>query len=337
MNNLRGQQRVLVTGASGAVGPRVVQALCAAGYRVRTLSLYGSSQRQWPDDVEMRIGDVTDRDAVHSAVQGVEAVVHMAALLHIVNPPPSLHTKYKHVNVDGTYLVMQESLREGVRRVLFFSTIAIYGISRGEILNEDSPTYPKSFYEQTKHEAEYIVLHAPESTGQHIGTVLRIGAIYGSRIKGNYRQLLKALAKSRFIPIGHGRNRRTLIYDKDLARAAVLALQHPGAGGKIFNVSDGEFHTLNDIIAAMCKALGRKTPRLSLPIRPVRLAVGIVEDAARLVGRQPPITRAAIDKYAEDIAVDSRRIQKELGFVPKFDLAAGWEDTVQEMRRSGEL
>jgi UDP-glucose 4-epimerase len=336
MNRVRAQ-RILVTGATGTVGPRVVQALRVAGYRVRTLSLYNTTRQQWPGDVETRIGDVTDLDAVHAAVQGVDAVVHMAALLHIVNPPQSLRTKYKHVNVDGTSMVMQEALREGVRRVLLFSTIAVYGASVGEILNEDSPTNPKSFYEQTKREAENIVLHALESDGRHIGTVLRIGAIYGSRIKGNYRQLLKALAKGRFIPIGHGRNRRTIIYDKDVARAAVLALQHPGAGGKIYNVSDGEFHTMSEIIGAICIALGRKAPCLSLPIRPVRFAAGIVEDAARLVGRKSPITRAMIDKYAEDIAVDSRRIQKELGFVPKFDLAAGWKETVQKMRRSGEL
>ena len=58
---------------------------------------------------------------------------------------------------------------------------------------------------------------------------------------------------------------------------------------------------------------------------------------ARLVGCQPPIMRATIDKYTEDVAVDSRRIQRELGFVPKYDLSAGWKDAVQEMRRSGDL
>ncbi|MBM4331185.1 MAG: hypothetical protein FJ117_08175 [Deltaproteobacteria bacterium] len=58
---------------------------------------------------------------------------------------------------------------------------------------------------------------------------------------------------------------------------------------------------------------------------------------ARLDGRQPSIMRATIDKYTEDVAVDNRRIQKELGFRPKYDLAAGWSETVQEMQRMGEL
>lgn len=76
-----------VTGATGAVGPRVVHVLFAAGYRVRTLSLDQPSKGQWPDDVATRIGAVTDPSAVQSAMQGVNAVIHLAALLHIVNPP----------------------------------------------------------------------------------------------------------------------------------------------------------------------------------------------------------------------------------------------------------
>jgi len=99
-----------------------------------------------------------------------------------------------------------------------------------------------------------------------------------------------------------------------------LRIEHPAAAGKIFNVSDGEFHTLNDILLAICHALGRKPPRWSLPIGPVRFAAGIVEDMARLIGLQPPITRATIDKYTEDVAVDSTRIQTDLGFKPQYDL-----------------
>ncbi len=225
----------------------------------------------------------------------------------------------------------------GVKRVVLFSTIAVYGPSDGCVLNEMSPTHPDTFYSQTKRAAEQIVLNARGANGQPLGTVLRLGAVYGSRIKGNYERLTHALARHRFIPIGNGLNRRTLVYDKDVGRAAALAVSHPAAAGRVFNVTDGKFHTLNDIISTICQALGRKPPRLSLPIGPVRFAAGIVEDLVRLVGRQAQISRATIEKYTEDIAVDSRRIQKELGFMPKYDLSTGWREVVQEMRRMGEL
>jgi UDP-glucose 4-epimerase len=117
----------------------------------------------------------------------------------------------------------------------------------------------------------------------------------------------------------------------------LLAVQHPKAAGKVYNVSDGHFHSLKEIIVAICHALGRNPPRFSVPVGPAHFLAGLMEDTFRFVGRKSPIGRETIDKYTEDIAVSSQLIQEELGFVPKFGLSAGWKDTVQEMRRSGEL
>jgi nucleoside-diphosphate-sugar epimerase len=94
---------------------------------------------------------------------------------------------------------------------------------------------------------------------------------------------------------------------------------------------------MNDIILAMCEALSRTPPRISLPVGPVRWAVSILENAGRMIGYQSPIGRDTIDKYTEDIAVSSQRIQTELGFKPQYDLRSGWRETIQEMRKTGEL
>ena len=328
---------ILITGATGAVGPRVAQALQGAGYHICTLSLDPPQPGSLPPGVEVRIGDVTDRPSVQSAMQGVEAVVHLAALLHVANPPPGLAEKYERVNVGGTATVVEAAIQTRVKRVVFFSTIAVYGNSNGKVLTEDDPTRPETFYAQTKLAAEQIVLDAKGTDGQPIGTVLRLGAIYGSRIKGNYQRLLQSLARGRFIPIGNGRNRRTLVYDKDVAGATVLGVRHPAAAGKIYNVSDGKCHTLDEIIKAMCETLGRTPPHISLPIGPVRIAVSILEDAGRIIGYQSSIGRATIDKYTEDIAVSSQRIQTELGFEPQYDLRSGWRETIQEMQPMADL
>lgn len=337
ITDIDSQPLVLVTGATGAVGPPVVNALMEAGYAVRTLSLDPPPSGAWPNGVDVCIGDVTDAAMVQRAMQGVDAVVHLAALLHIVNPPPELREKYERINVGGTATVVDAAINVGVKRVVLFSTIAVYGRSDGQVLNEESPVNPDNFYAQTKLAAERIVLNAKRSDGAPLGVVLRFGAVYGSRIKGNYDRLLRSLARGRFVPVGDGCNRRTLIYDKDVARAAVLAMQHPAAAGRVYNVTDGQFHTLNEITAAICDSLGRTPPRLSLPITPVRLAAGILEDSARFIGRPSPIGRATIDKYTEDIAVDSSRIQTELGFVPQYDLRAGWQEAIEEMRQNGDL
>jgi nucleoside-diphosphate-sugar epimerase len=324
---------VLVTGATGAIGPRVVHALHQAGCQIHTFSVDAPKEDMFSQKVEVLLGDVTDRVAVQSAMRGVDAVVHMAALLHIHNSPPEMREKFERVNVGGTAMVVEAAIRAGVKRVVLFSTIAVYGASDGCVLNEMSPTHPDTFYAQTKRAAEQIVLNARGTDGQPLGTVLRLGAVYGSRIRGNYKQLIHSLARNRFIPLGNGLNRRTLVYDKDVGRAAVLAVSHPAAAGRVFNVTDGGIHTLNEIIESICSALGRKLPRLSLPVRPTRALVGIVETVSRSIGFKPPAIRAMIEKYTEDIAVDGSLIQKELDFVPQYDLKTGWEETIREMRK----
>ncbi len=320
---------VLITGATGAVGPRVVHALDQAGFLIRSFSVDTPTSGMFPQSVEVLIGDVTDQVAVQSAMQGVDAVVHMAALLHIVNPPPELREKYERVNIGGTATVVEAAIKAGVKRVVLFSTIAVYGPSDGRVLNEMSPTHPDTFYAQTKCAAEQIVLNARGADGKPLGAVLRLGAVYGSRIKGNYERLTRALA-GMFIPVGNGLNRRTLVYDKDVGRAAALAVSHPAAAGRVFNVTDGGFHTLNEIIESICSALGRKPPRLSLPVGPIRIVAGLIEKGASTIGIKAPVTRETVDKYTEDIAVDGSLIQKELGFVPQYDLKAGWEETIKK-------
>ncbi len=203
-------------------------------------------------------------------------------------------------------------------------TIAVYGDSTGQVLTEETPPHPETIYAKTKMAAEKIVLAAKRPDGQPLGTVLRLGAVYGSRIKGNYERLTHALARHRFIPIGNGLNRRTLVYDKDVGRAAAL--------GRVFNVTDGEFHTLNEIIESICSAVGRKPPRLSLPVGPTRIVAGLIEKGANTIGIKSPVTRETVDKYTEDIVVDGSLIQQELGFIPQYDLRAGWEETIREMR-----
>ena len=118
---------VLVTGATGAVGPWVVWALCQAGHTIRTFSLDRSALGALPPNVDEQIGDITDPSAVQSAMQSVEAVIHLAALLHIVNPPPELREKYERINVGGTATLVEAAVKAGVKRIVLASTIAVYG------------------------------------------------------------------------------------------------------------------------------------------------------------------------------------------------------------------
>jgi len=329
--------RVLVTGATGALGPRVVEVLQQSGYPVRVLALDPPEPKMFSQTTDFQLGDINDERAVRTAVSGVTAIIHMAAMLHINTPSPEQLSRYKIINIDGTALVVRAAIEAGVQRVVFFSTIALYGHGNGRMLDENTLPHPDTAYAATKLCAERIMLETQKPDGKPLGTVLRLAAVYGSRVKGNYRRLLEALARKRFIPIGPGTNRRTLVYDKDVASAALAVVGHPNAAGRVFNVTDGEIHSLSDIILSICEALGRKPPRMRLPVAPLRTSAEIIDKGARLLGLRFPSFRGALDKYTEDMAVDGHRIQYEIGFRPKYDLLSGWIETIEEMRARGEL
>jgi nucleoside-diphosphate-sugar epimerase len=330
-------RRVLLTGATGAVGPRVVQAFLEAGCAVRTLALDPPVPGMFPDGVDVRTGDILDGEAVAAAMDGMACVVHMAARVHAAGPADAAPEEHERTNAAGTRAVAEAAVRAGVGRLVLFSSIAVYGPGDGRLLDESTPPRPDTPYARTKLEAESIVLTARNREGRPLGTVLRLAAVYGTRIKGNYRRLVQALAAGRFVLVGGGRNRRTLVYDRDAAAAAVLAAASPSAAGLVYNVTDGRTPALNEILAVLCGQLGRRVPRLRLPTGPVRLAAGGIEACARLLRARPPLTRTAVDKLLEDTAVSGGRFRAELGFVPGYDLRAGWAETIAAMRSNGEL
>ena len=330
-------KRILITGASGAIGPRVVHAFHDKGFIVRTFSLDPPQIGMFPEGVENLVGDITNSGEVSSAMTGIDYVVHMAALLHVDNPPPSLEPMYDRINVDGTSNVVAACTRENVQRIVFFSTIAVYGPGKGKIHSEDTPPNPISRYAMTKLAGEGLVLAAKGRDGHALGTILRLSSVYGPRVKGNFRRLVYALARRRFIAIGNGNNRRTLTYDSDVAAAAVLAATNPKAAGQIYNVTDGQIYTMTEILTVLCDLLGRQAPRVHLSSGVARMAVGAFELGARVVGKKSSFAKATFDKYLEDMPVSGERIMTELGFSPRFDLEHGWSEVIDEMRRAGNI
>ena len=321
----------LVTGASGAIGPAVVAELQRAGYRVRTLSRQPTAPGV--DDVDERAGDVTRAAEVRAAVSGASVVIHLAALLHQFGPTTvDLEREYDAVNVGGTAVVTREAVAAGVGRLVYLSTIAVYGPTRDTVADERTVPQPDTPYGRTKLAGERLVLDAARD-GRPIGVVLRAAAVYGPRVKGNYRTLAEAIARGRYVAIGRGANRRTLVHEHDLARAVVLAAAHPAAAGRIFNVSDGRVHRLAEIVDVIHRAAGRRAPRVHLPVWLASAAVRLGDALTKASGLRLPLSRTTLAKYLEDVAVDATLVQRDLGFVPEMPLDRGWRDAMEPVLR----
>lgn len=327
---------VLVTGASGAIGPIVVEELLTSGYAVRTF-VRRRPGLTFSGAVEDYVGDLADRAAVADAMAGVSAVVHLAARLHFAGAPSRDLAAYRRVNVEGTANIVSAAEQQGASRVVLASTIAVYGSSVHQRVTESSPVNPDTPYAMTKLEAEEIVRRSHGRDGVAIGTVLRLAAVYGSRMKGNYRTLVRALAARRFMPIGDGRNLRTLVHERDAALAIVHALQASAAAGCTYNVTDGEVHTTDDIVRAICVALGRPAPRWHVPEQLAMATAAVLDELHRATLRGPGALRDRLQRYVENVSVDGAAIQRELNFAPRYSLQRGWQRVIDEMRTGGEL
>jgi UDP-glucose 4-epimerase len=277
-------------------------------------------------------GDILDPATLKRAVTDADAVVHLAALLHVTDPPPSLRGEYERVNISGTEMLVGACRAAAVRRIVYCSSIAVYGYGNGSVLTETTEPKPDTWYGRTKLEAERVVLAARDAEGRPIGTVLRLAAVYGSRLKGNYLRLVRSLSRGRFIPIGRGRNHRALVHDRDVGRAAVLAAEHPSAPGEIFNVSDGTAPTLAEIVENISAALGRRPPRIFLPAAPVRWSIHAAHALAAPLGLRLAVTPATFAKYFESVRIDSSKIRERLGFQPEYDQATGWREAIAAMQ-----
>lgn len=335
-----------VTGASGSVGPALVRQLLAAGYCVRAFARRRPMAGVLPPEAEVHIGDISDQASVCRLTHGAKYVFHLAAKLDEAVIPSRPTENCVHVNVEGTRTVLYACQQSGVQRLIYFSTVNVYGGAPSEtlgalptlqrdVIDEDTAPRPAGDYAKSKWQAEELILNAPRVAGsQTSATVLRFTSIYGPRMKGNYVVLVKRLRNRSFIPVGDGTNRRTLIHEEDAARAARLAAECPRAAGRIYNISDGHIYSASEVLLAVCMALGRNPPRTYLPF-PAAIAIARLGDGLLGLCGGSPRYASRVIKFVEDKPVRAARIRNELGFEPDFDLYSGWSRTIASWALEG--
>lgn len=318
------RKKCFVTGATGVVGVPLVRELLRENYDVTVLARDAKAARQiFGDAVEIVPGDLSNQTALAAACAKASYVFHFAAKLHVNNPCAHLAAEYLETNVRATERLLEIAERSAVEKFVFASTINVYGAGDGaRVFDETSALKPAGIYAETKAAAEKAVLR------RDFGVVLRFAAVYGSRMKGNYVRVLRALQKNRFFFVGDASNRRTLIHHDDAARAAVLAATR-APGKSIYNAADNNYYAFREIVGAMAAALGKKEPKLHLPLAPIKNALGLLETLDRAFNLKIGLNRSLLDKLLEDAAVGSAKIRGELGFVPQYDLAAGWREAVR--------
>jgi UDP-glucose 4-epimerase len=257
--------RVLVTGGAGFIGSHLCDALLERGDRVTAFdNLSTGTLENLHAGVELVEGDVRDRDAVQQAVSGVDAVCHLAA-------QASVSVSYRDpgedlaINVGGTLNVLEEALAAGVPRLLYASSMVVYGDPPTVPTPETAPCVPRSHYGITKYAGERYVQVAETRLGAHLAvSSFRMFNVYGERqrLDNPYQGVLAIFAGNvlRREPITihwDGEQTRDFVHVSDAVRAWLAGLDAPEATrGSVFNVGSGHGTSINELAAAVLGGLG---------------------------------------------------------------------------------
>ena len=313
-------ERVLVTGASGFLGRPVTRALLARGARVRGLARPGSAPLE-PGVEPAPAEGLHDREGLRRALEGVDAVVHLAARVHVMHDAAADPlAEFRRVNVEGTRAVLEEAIRAGARRFLFASSVKALGEGGDAVLTDDTPPAPADPYGVSKLEAETVVRALAGAAGVH-APILRFPLVYGPGVGANFLRLLRTVDRGLPLPFGLVRNRRSMVYVGNAAAAVVAALESPAAARETFLVSDGDDASTPELVRRVARALGR--PARLLPIPPLLFAgAGRAGDlVSRIV--PVPVTSAALHRLLGSLAVDPSRFFRLTGFTPPFTVEEG--------------
>lgn len=259
---------VLVTGADGFIGSHLTEYLVRQGHQVRAFVLYNSfGSWGWLDhcapDVkgkfEVFAGDIRDPHGVKTAMQGCDAVLHLAALIAI---PYSYHSPdtYVDVNVKGTLNVVQAARELGVAKVVHTSTSEVYGTARFVPITEENPLQGQSPYSASKIGADQIALSFHASFGTPVA-VLRPFNTYGPR------QSARAVIPTVITQIAAGKDRiqlgalhptRDFSFVEDTVRGFVAAMESPASVGTVTNVGSGFEISIGDTVRLIAEVMGRE-------------------------------------------------------------------------------
>jgi dihydroflavonol-4-reductase len=328
--------RIAVTGATGFIGSYLAQLLASSGYdviatgRAATQIEGARKDRLAKAGVVIEEGSLLDSGVASKVVAGCDAVIHLAAAQHEGNVPDSY---FRDVNVAGTRLLIEAAVAAGVRRFVYGSTIGVYGSASHGELDENSPPHPENIYAVTKLQAEQVVR---EYASRLEVCIARISETYGP---GDLRllKLFRAVDRGAFITLGSGLNVRQVIYVDDLAKGLLLATEHAAAVNQTFVLAGADVMTTNVMVQQVAAALGRRPPRLRIPVWPFRAAAFVMESTLSPLGIQPPLTQRRLDFFTKSFLFSTKKYRALLGFAPQIPFEVGASRTAQWYREFGYL
>jgi nucleoside-diphosphate-sugar epimerase len=294
-----------ISGGAGFLGLHLARRLLADGHQVRSLDVVPLDDAALEKSVEELRGDIRDADRVRALVVGADVVVHAAAAL----PIQASRASIRSVNVGGTENVLHAAHEARVRRLVFISSTAVYGVPEKHPIEESDPLVGVGAYGESKIDAEGLCRVAAVET-----TIVRPKTFIGPERLGVFEILFDWIRDGRRIyTLGKGHNRYQLLGVEDLVDAIVRASQEPKAARETFNVGATDFDTVRSDLQALIDHAGSSSRLQPIPVKPAEIALRGLE-----LLRVSPLAEWHYKTAHKDSFVDVRKAQQVLGWQPRL-------------------
>ncbi len=323
--------KVFVTGATGFIGGEVVRQLRARGDEVACLVRSPEKAARLSElGCELVAGDLGDAEAIRGGMEGCDAVVHAAAMYE-VGIPAKQHPAMWEANVAGTERVLSAAREAGVAKLVYVSTVGIFGNTHRQVVDE-SYEHPgrefTSYYEETKLEAHRVARRMIEDGLP--GVIVQPGGVYGPDDTSQVADLLEQFFAGRLPLLPFPELGICLTHVEDIAGGILLALDK-GRVGETYVLS-GPVTTMREAIETVAAATGRKAPRYAMPTALMKALTPVGPLVGKLMG-QPPNLRELISS-ADGVTfwASHEKASRELGYAPR-GLEEGLRQTLEADER----
>ena len=313
---------ITLIGGSGFVGTRLLGLLDEQPEKYTLRNIDKRQSHFFPHVTQL--ADVRDAEALREKIAGSDVVVLLAAEHRDDVSPVSL---YYDVNVGGMKNVLEAMLATGVRRLVFTSSVAVYGLNK-ENPDETHPADPFNHYGKSKWQAEEVLQqwHA-EHPDFNIG-ILRPTVIFGERNRGNVFNLLRQISSGRFLMIGGGRNRKSMAYVGNIVSFIRFLIDEKTEGYNVYNYVDKPDFTMNELVFHVSEVLGKHIPTTHFPYWLGMLGGKCFDLLAAITRKKLTISSVRVKKFCATTQFDARKAHAS-GFSAPYTLGQGLERTLR--------
>lgn len=307
--------RVAIIGGSGFVGTRLLERLRQQeGYSLKNIDKAPSELFK----EITHIANVLDEEKITALLKDTDLVVLLAAEHRDDVTPVSL---YYDVNVQGMRNTLKAMEANGVKRLVFTSSVAIYGLDKDNP-DESFPADPFNHYGKSKWEAEQVLQEWYKTHQDWNINIVRPTVIFGERNRGNVYNLLHQIASGKFMMVGKGNNEKSMSYVGNVVAFIQFLIEQYREGYHVFNYVDKPDFTTKDLVALTSKTLGKHIPSIQIPYALGMLGGYCFDVLAFITRKKLPISSVRVKKFCAVTKYDSTKM-RDSEFVPPYTLEEG--------------